>query len=159
MPSIGVNKLDFYKSKFGAQRVDSMIPMMKKVGREHGIQFSYGGNIGNTFDSHRLIWKARQQGGSALQDIVVEELFKAYFEKEQCLSESVVLETCAQKAGVEALKNADEGRVETQREMAEVRANYGVNGVPLFVFDGRKMTLSGAQPPEEILRVLRKCWP
>jgi hypothetical protein len=41
-----------------------------------GVQFSYGGFVGNTFDSHRLIClvKARQEGGSQLQD------FSAHFE-------------------------------------------------------------------------------
>eukprot|EP00956_Cyclotella_meneghiniana_P040687 scaffold202735_cov23-Cyclotella_meneghiniana.AAC.1 len=52
---------------------------MKGVAAEHGIEMEYGGTVGNTFDSHRLIWLAREVGGSELQDSVVERLFKAYF--------------------------------------------------------------------------------
>ena len=40
-----------------------MIPRMKGVAAEHGIEIQYGGTVGNTFDSHRLIWLAREVGG------------------------------------------------------------------------------------------------
>lgn len=73
----GVNKMDMYLEKFGKASCDAMIPRMTETGRAVGINFSYGGYTGNTFDSHRLIWKAREEGGSALQDKVVESLFKA----------------------------------------------------------------------------------
>ena len=45
-----------------------MIPRMKSVGEEVGIDFSYHGFIGNTFDSYLFIWKAREIGGSRLQN-------------------------------------------------------------------------------------------
>jgi len=41
-----------YEAKFGAAKVRSMIPHMKAVAGEHGIQMEYGGHVGNTFDSH-----------------------------------------------------------------------------------------------------------
>ena len=72
----GHDKTDHYSKKFGPEAVSSMIPRMRAVAREHGIEMEYGGHVGNTFDSHRLIWAAREEGGSALQDKVVEELFK-----------------------------------------------------------------------------------
>jgi len=73
----GVNKMERYLEKFGKANCDTMIPRMLQMGLSEGIRFSFGGYTGNTFDSHRLIWKAREEGGSEMQDKVVESLFKA----------------------------------------------------------------------------------
>ena len=51
-------QLEAYNSKFGAARVAQMVPHMAKVGKEVGINFSYGGDISNTLASHCLV-KAR----------------------------------------------------------------------------------------------------
>merc|ERR1712176_447227 len=79
--------LEAYTEKFGPQMVERMVPNMKKVGKEHGINFSYGGYVGNTFDSHRFIWQSRETGGSAMQDKMVEALFAAYFEEEKSMGD------------------------------------------------------------------------
>ena len=50
-----VNKMEAYSRKFGAARVQAMVPHMQKVGAEHGIKFSYGGDISNTLTSHCLV--------------------------------------------------------------------------------------------------------
>lgn len=52
---------------------------MKNIGKEEGINFSYGGTVGSTIDSHRLVEWATERGK---QDEVIEELFKLYFENE-----------------------------------------------------------------------------
>ena len=135
-----------------------MLPQMIQTGASEGIQFSYGGSIGNTFDSHRLIWKAREEGGSELQDKVVDSIFKAYFENEKSLGEHSVLEECAKDAGMDAtalLADPSIGKQEVSKEMKEFRTKYRCNGVPFFIFDG-KYTLSGAQPPEELLAVFEE---
>jgi predicted DsbA family dithiol-disulfide isomerase len=54
---------------------------MIDVGKNVGINFSYGGNISQTVDSHRLLAKAYESGGEPLQRKVLEELFKGYFEQ------------------------------------------------------------------------------
>ena len=48
----GHNKMEHYNSKFGPAMVETMIPRMKAVARQYGIQMEYGGHVGNTFDSH-----------------------------------------------------------------------------------------------------------
>jgi len=154
----GVNKMDMYVEKFGQARVESMLPQMKKVGNSEGIKFSYGGSTGNTFDSHRLIWKAKEDGGSMLQDKVVESLFKAYFEEEKSMGEQNVLMNCAKRAGMDAteiFRDTNIGKKETLDEIKQYRQAYGVTGVPFFVFD-EKYELSGAQPASEIMSVLKK---
>lgn len=154
----GVVKLDHYNTKFGPARVAQIVPYMVGVGKQHGIEFSYGGHIGNTFDSHRLLTAAYKEGGAALQDKLVEELFKAYFEQEKSMGEAAVLATCAEKAGMKdtaAAVLADESLMaeETQAEMRQ----YGraVSGVPFFIVDGA-YALSGAQEPEAFLDLFKK---
>lgn len=128
-----------------------MVANMKKVGEEHGISFSYGGSVGNSFNSHRLIWKAREEGGSELQNKMVNEIFRAYFEEEKSLGVSSVLEEAARKAGMETsviskvLSDESLGKDEVEGEMIEFGRKWNCSGVPLFIIDG-KYPLSGAQP-------------
>jgi len=39
-----------------------MVPYMKDQGAKVGIKFSYGGKVGNTLDSHRLVELAKTKG-------------------------------------------------------------------------------------------------
>lgn len=155
----GVNKMNMYIEKFGQARVNAMLPQMKQVGNTEGIKFSYGGYTGNTLDSHRVIWKAREDGGSLLQDKVVESLFKAYFEEEQSLGEPSVLINCAERAGMDAstIFEGDDniGKKETFEELQHYRRAHSVTGVPFFIFD-EKYTFSGAQTASEIMSVFKK---
>mmetsp|Transcript_25162 Transcript_25162/g.35444 ORF Transcript_25162/g.35444 Transcript_25162/m.35444 type:complete len:201 (+) Transcript_25162:251-853(+) len=161
-PGKGVDKMAYYHERFGADRIAQMIPYMKQVGESHGIKFSYGGHIGNTFDSHRLIWYARQVGGSELQDKMVEALFSAYFEQELSLGERSVLKSCAEKAGMstadkEAVleENSAIGAQEVKREMRQFRSKWRCTGVPMFIVDGQH-TFSGAQPAEAFVPILKE---
>jgi len=154
--------MDMYLEKFGKASCDAMIPRMTETGRAVGINFSYGGYTGNTFDSHRLIWKAREEGGSALQDKVVESLFKAYFEEEKSMGEIAVLVACAKRAGMDEadvrgfLEDASgPGAREVRRELDGFGRRHRVSGVPFFVFNDR-YGVSGAQPPAEILSVFER---
>jgi len=159
----GVNKMEMYLEKFGKSRMDTMLPQMQETGLKEGINFSYGGYTGNTFDSHRLIWKAKEVGGIDLQDKVVESLFKAYFEEEKSMGDLSVLIDCANRVeGMmddvsvkEFLEESNNGKNETLKELEEYRRVYGVSGVPFFIFN-EKYSLSGAQPPDEILSVFKK---
>ena len=156
----GVNKMEMYQEKFGSERIRSMIPYMKQVGTECGINFSYGGNIGNTFDSHRLIWKSRTTGGSTLQNSIVEELFKAYFEREQSLGSHDVLQQCAIQAGmspdiVQEVLESNIGKNEVLQEKNDFAKKYNCRGVPLFIIED-KYPLSGAQPPEAFIEIFQE---
>jgi len=150
--------MEMYTEKFGRARVESMLPQMKQVGNSEGIKFSYGGFTGNTFDSHRLIWKAKENGGSILQGKVVESLFKAYFEEENSMGEQSVLLNCAERVGMNAkeiFQDTTIGKKETLSEMMQYRQGYGVTGVPFFIFND-KYSFSGAQPASEIVSIFKK---
>lgn len=74
----GANKLEYvrsvYRRKFGytgGPRRFSQRRLFKAAGKEVSINFRDGGNTGNTFGSHRLIYLGGQQGK---QNAFVEEL-------------------------------------------------------------------------------------
>jgi predicted DsbA family dithiol-disulfide isomerase len=155
----GYDKMNYYEQRFGADMVGRMIPRMKAVAEEYGIKMEYGGHIGNTFNSHRLIWKAREEGGSDLQDKVVESLFKAYFEENKSLGELTVLEDCASRAGysdsLEFLRS-ELGEHEVKEEIQLFGRDFQCTGVPMFIIDDGKFILNGAQESDQFLRVFAK---
>eukprot|EP00013_Stygamoeba_regulata_P024202 CAMPEP_0177665102 /NCGR_PEP_ID=MMETSP0447-20121125/20867_1 /TAXON_ID=0 /ORGANISM="Stygamoeba regulata, Strain BSH-02190019" /LENGTH=210 /DNA_ID=CAMNT_0019171157 /DNA_START=44 /DNA_END=676 /DNA_ORIENTATION=- len=140
-----INKFEAYCRKFGESRVKAMMPAMKEAGRADGIEFSFGGDTGNTVNSHRLIEYADRFGK---QDQVVETLFRYYFEEEKNMGEEDVLLAAAKEAGLDVEETKK--FLESEELVAEVRKEASVNsrkamgGVPHFLINGRYQ-LHGAQ--------------
>jgi predicted DsbA family dithiol-disulfide isomerase len=119
-----------------------MIPYMAAVGGSVGIKFKYGGKIGNTRDSHRLIAEAGARGGD-LQDRLVNKLFNAYFEVNDDISSKDTLAKIAtevglfknQQEGLEFLKSDQRG-AEVDREVDFNQYRRGISGVPHFIIEG-----------------------
>jgi len=134
----GINKMEMYKKKFGEEKIRQIIPHMQDVGRQHNISFSYGGNVGNTFDSHRLISLAEKQGK---QDALVEELFKNYFEREKCISDREMLLAAAREVGVSGAEDVLRGDAERSEVSEDLRrfADVARRGVPQFIINGRPL--------------------
>ncbi|MGW5057803.1 DsbA family oxidoreductase [Streptomyces sp. NPDC004096] len=120
-----------------------------------------GRDHGNTFDMHRLLHFAKEQGR---QDRLIQILYRANFAEERSLftegDERLV--ELAVEAGLDAegvrtvladpAAYADSVRAD-EREAAEL----GANGVPFFVLD-RKYGVSGAQPAEVFTQALTQAW-
>jgi len=159
-PVEGRNKREAYIDKFGEERVKQMEPYMVQVGRQVGIEFSYGGNTGNTLRSHRLVEWAFTQGGAAAQDRVVEAMFQGYFEKEQDITSIQFLVAVAHTAGLDAAEaeeylRSNEGVMEVLEEERVWRTQHRITGVPFFVVNGSD-TLSGAQQPGVFAEALER---
>jgi len=156
LPEEGVDKMERYRSKFGP-KADSMIANMMKVGEKEGIKFSYGGKIGNTLNSHRLVTYAGKFGKA---DQMVNSLFRAYFEQEKNISSIEVLVNAATEVGfdseeiTEYLRNGKD-KQETIQEVERVQQDFGVTGVPFFVFNN-KFSVSGAQEPNTFYDIFKK---
>lgn len=156
----GRNKREYYEEKFGAERVAKMIPYMQSVGAQVGINFSYGGWTGNTLDSHRLIEHAGKHG---MQDEVIEEVFKAYFEDEKNLGDRAVLEDIMVRLNVPvgdfddaaSWLRSDELEDEVKSDVTTWQKKHRVNGVPHFVLNG-KHGLSGAQEAETFVDLFKQ---
>lgn len=153
-------KMDRYRQKFGDKRVEQMLPAMIETGRKEGIEFSYGGPIGSTFDSHRLLYYvAQQSNGIEKQNQLIDLLFEASFEKEKDLSNHTLLANLAEKLGYSSrdilnFLQSDLYRKEVRREINE---NYqrGITGVPYFLLN-KRIELSGAQDPHVFIQAFQK---
>jgi predicted DsbA family dithiol-disulfide isomerase len=158
LPLVGKNKMEHYYSKFGKQRTDSMIPQMKETGKTAGINFSYGGKVGNTLNAHRVIQLAKQRGKA---DEAMQAFFTAYFEEERDITDKDVLANAAVESGTcatkeEALKfiASNEMRSEVKEEIRQAY-NEGVSGVPHFIIN-RKLSVSGGQPAEQWTQIFKQ---
>ena len=107
----------------------------------------------NTVLSHRLVhWSAKNN----VQDEVVGELFKLYFEEGRDIGDMETVVECAVRVGIDELRArrylmGDEGRQEVVASDVYAR-RLGINGVPCFIVN-RKYAVSGAQPPSAFVEV------
>jgi len=157
-----VVKRDRYVSKFGGhERVQAMEKMMIERGKEVGIDFSYGGKLRQTTKSHRLISYAYDKGGQGMQLVLVERLFKGYFEQEQDIGDLEFLSEQAVSAGLfttadeaKAWLATDEKKHEVTKEIRDAQM-MGITGVPFFVIN-QKYAISGAEDPELFVEVFER---
>lgn len=151
LPKEGVNKRLFYDMKFG-QRSAQIVEAMTATFAEMGELYSIGGEIGDTWDGHRLMALAEaQDDGYQLQNRLAEALFKAYFTGEALISSRDVLLAAAEEAGVTGaaavLDDPSAYADIVQDQLRTYAGRYRVRGVPHFVIGG-KIQLSGAQDPD-----------
>jgi predicted DsbA family dithiol-disulfide isomerase len=123
----------------------------ERMGEELGIRFDFArARRGNTFDAHRVLHMARDEGR---QQQVLERLLAAYFAEGVPIGDRAALAAVAGQAGME--EAAVRAMLEGEGYGAEVRADeqeaamLGITAVPFFVID-RRYGLPGAHPPETI---------
>ncbi|KAI9735869.1 MAG: hypothetical protein M1834_001334 [Cirrosporium novae-zelandiae] len=158
-PKVGTPKRAMYASKFGPDRANMIFQRLEAVGKQEGINFSFGGNTGNTRTSHRLIAMTGKEKGTEMQNRVVEELFKSYFEKEGDITDVNTLTEAAKLAGLEEGQTkkwleSDAGGKEVDREVDEARER-DVTGVPDFIIQN-KYNVGGAQDPDVFVGLFEK---
>ncbi|MFD3592538.1 DsbA family oxidoreductase [Nocardia sp. NPDC058640] len=119
-----------------------------------------GRDMGNSFDMHRLLHYALDQGK---QEAMLDALYEGNFaEPEPVFGDTERLVALAVRAGLDensvraVLADPDAYADAVRRDEAEAAA-LGANGVPFFVFDG-KYAVSGAQPPEMFTQALTTAW-
>lgn len=113
---------------------------------------------GNTFDAHRLLHLAAADG---LQAAMKERLMAAYFMEGRAIGDRDTLVELAGEVGVDpgrarAALDSDEFADEVRADEREA-AELGITGVPFFVIN-RRYGVSGAQPPEVMLKALAAGW-
>ena len=137
-----------------------MLPQMIETGKQEGINFSYGGKIGSTFDSHRLLYYVKQQeNGGKKQNDLINVLFHAYFEQEQDLADHEVLIKAAEQVGfhrnqIKEFLQSNQYKHEVQEEIERNQRN-GISGVPHFRINDR-IEISGAQDSQLFIQAFRK---
>lgn len=153
MPVEGMDRVAYRSRKFGSweysQKLDAQVTA---AAVQAGLTMRHDliKRTPNTFNAHRLIWLAEQEG---VQDAVVEGLFSAYFVEGRDVGDKEVLADLA-AAGIDrARASVFLAGTEGADEVAEAEAaskRGGMNGVPTFVINGRP-AFSGAQRAELML--------
>lgn len=159
MPKSGMDRRAYLDAKVGgAEARRTMEERVAKAGEMDGIVFAFDRieRTPNTFDAHRLMWFAQQQGK---QDDLAEALFHAYFTEGRDIGEDQTLIDVASENGlngneVRELLVGDKGVEEVRAEEAAGH-RMGIRGVPYFVLNGL-YTISGAQPPDIFVSAMQK---
>ncbi len=159
MPKAGMDRRVYLEAKFGGSGEMQVIQnRIAGAGSSAGLEFGFDriARTPNTFDAHRLIWFAQQQGR---QDAAVEELFHGYFTEGLNIGEAQVLVSLAGRAGLDGAAvgrflQSNDG-IEAVREEEARGRQLGIRGVPYFVLNG-KTVVSGAQPVETFLAAIQQ---
>jgi predicted DsbA family dithiol-disulfide isomerase len=151
-----MDRQEYRQKKFGGPKVvEEMDRRMTDVGKQEGIPFALDRirRSPNTFDSHRLMWLAGQEG---VQETVAGALFQAFFTEGKDIGDRAVLAEIGRAAGLDGIAEfleSDRGVTEVREEERKGR-EIGVDAVPTFIIGG-KYIISGAQNPEVFLEAFR----
>ncbi len=160
-PGHTVDRLESLASKYGLtlERARAMEEEMERRAAADGLEYHLvPGVVGNTFDAHRVVHLAREEGR---EDQALERLYRAHFTEGRSIFDAASLAALAGEVGLDpaAVAGALAGRAFAASVEAEERRarELGVTGVPFFVLDGR-FAVSGAQPAELFSAALARAW-
>lgn len=133
-------------------------PRMHAAGMQVGIDFTGKcDRYPNTVLAHVLLEYALKEGGHALQNSLMEALFRSYFTDglypDLDTLASLASEVGMDRDGVQAALNDDVMKT-TVKTKALAWSRAGVGGVPFFIIDD-KPAFSGAQGVETFVRAFQ----
>jgi predicted DsbA family dithiol-disulfide isomerase len=153
--------VDHLARKYGMAREQAVASQthLTATAAEEGLDFHFErAQGGNTFDAHRLLHLAADQGR---QGELEERLFEAYFTEGAPIGEVDTLRRLAVDVGLDAAEVdrvlAGDAFADAVRADEKEASDLGVSGVPFFVVD-RRYGVSGAQPADVLLEVLERAW-
>ncbi|MDT0501407.1 MULTISPECIES: DsbA family oxidoreductase [unclassified Halomonas] len=131
---------------------------MMTIAEELGINFAklQERRTCNTFDAHRLVKWAGEQGEATAMK---QALFEAYFGRAEDVSDPDVLVRCVQAAGLspegarEVLESAQYADAVREDEARYQQA--GISSVPAYIIND-KYLISGAQEPDTLVSALQE---
>ncbi|MEY2938921.1 MAG: hypothetical protein RL062_1510 [Bacteroidota bacterium] len=138
-------------------QMSQMMEGVTKMGAEAGLQMKLKSAVlANTYPAHLLLQYAQSNGKG---NEAKEQLMKSYFVQNDNVSDVQVLQGILNELGWgdrdihEVLKNEEADR-KFQEDLYTAQ-QFGIRGVPFFVFNS-KYSISGAQPVDVLLRVLKQ---
>lgn len=170
IPVQGEDLRDHIIKKYGrAGNIDKMFEQMRRTGLEAGINFNSGRKIMPTMNCHRLMTWTNEKYGIREGDLLMEEMFKLYFEGGQNVNEKNILLQCVDKVGAIDRKEAEQIIEDSQKYRDEVisldynaKRNLGVSGVPYFILERParldSIKFSGAQV-DLLMLIITNCIP
>ena len=162
MPPEGQDISEHIAQKYGStpEQMAQSRETIRQRGAEVGFEFRMADarRIYNTFDAHRLLHWAEEEG-SGLQPALKKRLLKAYFTEGQNPSDHRVLVKLAADVGLDAVRA--EEILAGDDYAAQVRAQeryyqqQGISAVPAVVINDRHL-ISGGQPAAVFEQALRQ---
>ncbi|HEY0718549.1 MAG TPA: DsbA family oxidoreductase [Streptosporangiaceae bacterium] len=142
MPVLEMLATKYHLSPAGAEAAEGRVGALI---RAEGLPFRADRPLGNTFDVHRVLHLARDQG---LQHRLLEAVHRAYFGQAANVFDPEMLAQVAATAGldpgdVQRLLDGEDYAGEVRQDEEQARS-AGITGVPCYVLDGR-LAISGAQ--------------
>ena len=160
MPAEGEQAVEHLMRKYGRTAADVAAGKAMQIARGEAIGFKFDlekrTHFYNTFDAHRLLLWALQEGR---QVELKKVLLQAYFSEGQNPSDPSTLVRLATEAGLDgasALEVLASGAfAEEVRELEAYYRQRGINSVPAMVLNGRHL-VSGSQSVEYYEQMLRQ---
>ncbi|EJN00340.1 DsbA family oxidoreductase [Herbaspirillum sp. YR522] len=161
MPAAGAVQLDYITSKYGMSADQARANREQIRTRAAAVGFTMNrddaSRVYNTFDAHRLLAWAREEG---VQAALKAALLKAYFTDGKNIADRDVLIELAAQVGLDGDAASDilaSGRYGQEVRDEELSwAQRGISSVPAVVVNDRYL-IAGGQPPhvyEEQLRAI-----
>jgi predicted DsbA family dithiol-disulfide isomerase len=150
---------DYLQQRKGLDReqVQQMLDRVTGIAAQEGLEYRFDDvHQTNTVLAHELLHFAKANG---LQHELKERLLLAYFTEGRHIGRVDDLVGLAAEVGLDPA--AARAALESHAHLADVKADvaqaaeYGIQGVPFFVVDGR-YGVSGAQESETFVRVLEQ---
>ena len=161
-PREGVDVASNLKRKYGMsdEQLAENQERIRQRGAELGFVFDFNARSRswNTFDAHRLLhWAAEE--GPGLQLALKQALLVANFTDGRDIADHAVLAQVAAGVGLDAARAAEvlaSGRYADEvRQLEGFFRQLGISGVPAVIIE-RKHLVSGGQPPEVFEQALRQ---
>ncbi|ANF30761.1 disulfide bond formation protein DsbA [Leifsonia xyli] len=155
------SEIDFLAGHKGipAAQVEQMLERVTGIASSVGLEYDYDNlQHTNTVKAHELLHFAKAHGK---QLELSERLFRAYFVEGRHVGRIEDLADLAAEVGLDRAEAV--AALESSQYLSDVRADqetaaeYGINGVPFFVIDG-KYGVSGAQDAQTFAQVLEQVW-
>ena len=160
VPREGISRTEYLTTKFGSpERYNRNVPRMIEAAASEGLTYAPDKiqRQPNTLDCHRLILWADQQQGNGPR--MKQRLMSLYFAEGADLTDREVLVKAAVDCGLDATQVrellASDTDVDTVTQAAESAKAAGIDGVPMFIFNG-VLAVSGAQSPEYLASAMER---
>jgi predicted DsbA family dithiol-disulfide isomerase len=157
----GADTVQYLSAKYGisAEQIAQNQAAIRERGAAVGFAFGPRSRVWNTFDAHRLLCWAEQEGPAGAQVRLKHALLSAYHGQGRNPSDLDVLIELATAAGLDAERArqilASDAFAADVRERESFWQRAGIQSVPAIVID-RQHLISGGQPPEVFEQALRR---
>jgi predicted DsbA family dithiol-disulfide isomerase len=163
MPAEGQEINEHLSQKYGStpEQLAQTREAIRLRGAALGFEFGIGkrDRIYNTFDAHRLLHWAGQEGAPGQQKALKMALFSAYFTAGESPASHDVLCRLAEQVGLDPLRArallASDTYAAQVREKESFYTRQGIHSVPAVIINERHL-ISGGQPPEAFEQALRQ---